>query len=77
MTGNIKIIIDGYKIYQYLLLISGDPFISCRPFVPEDLCRPNPCGQGAICTPGHDNTGKERPVCRCVKILLKHARFLN
>ncbi|XP_070504561.1 neurogenic locus notch homolog protein 3 isoform X3 [Chironomus tepperi] len=45
--------------------MTGDPFISCRPFVPEDLCRPNPCGNNAICTPGHDNTGKERPVCSC------------
>ena len=32
---------------------------------PGDLCEPNPCGINAICTPGHDNTGKERPVCTC------------
>lgn len=31
----------------------------------EDLCRPNPCGTNAQCVPGHDNTGKERPVCTC------------
>lgn len=30
-----------------------------------DLCEPNPCGVHAVCTPGHDNTGKERPVCTC------------
>ena len=30
-----------------------------------DLCEPNPCGSNAICTPGHDNTGRERPVCTC------------
>ncbi|XP_043283202.1 neurogenic locus notch homolog protein 3 [Venturia canescens] len=45
--------------------MTGDPFISCRPFEPADLCKPNPCGENAICTPGHDNTGKERPVCTC------------
>jgi hypothetical protein len=31
------------------------------------LCSPNPCGTQAICTPGHDNTGKQRPVCTCPK----------
>lgn len=45
--------------------MTGDPFVSCRPFVPDDLCRPNPCGTNAQCVPGHDNTGKERPVCTC------------
>ncbi|XP_051175815.1 neurogenic locus notch homolog protein 1 [Leptopilina boulardi] len=45
--------------------MTGDPFTSCRPFTPEDLCEPNPCGVNAKCTPGHDNTGKERPVCTC------------
>jgi hypothetical protein len=45
--------------------MTGDPFISCRKFVPEDLCRPNPCGQNAICTPGFDRTQRERPVCTC------------
>ncbi|KAH0549335.1 neurogenic locus notch homolog protein 3 [Cotesia glomerata] len=45
--------------------MTGDPFKFCRPFEPEDLCRPNPCGENAICTPGHDNHGKERPVCTC------------
>ena len=29
--------------------IQGDPFVSCRPFTPEDLCRPNPCGANAYC----------------------------
>uniref|UniRef100_A0A0K8SUK5 Protein lin-12 n=1 Tax=Lygus hesperus TaxID=30085 RepID=A0A0K8SUK5_LYGHE len=46
--------------------MTGDPFIRCRPFVKEDLCIPNPCGQNAQCTPGHDRTGKERPVCTCL-----------
>lgn len=32
----------------------------------EDLCIPNPCGTNAQCVPGHDNTGKERPVCTCL-----------
>ncbi|KAK0166733.1 hypothetical protein PV327_004222 [Microctonus hyperodae] len=45
--------------------MTGNPFISCRPFEPEDHCKPNPCGENAVCTPGHDNTGKERPVCTC------------
>lgn len=45
--------------------MTGNPFVSCRPFEPRDLCEPNPCGSNAICTPGHDNTGKERPVCTC------------
>jgi hypothetical protein len=45
--------------------MTGDPFISCRKFVPEDLCRPNPCGTNAICTPGYDRTQRERPVCTC------------
>lgn len=30
-----------------------------------DLCEPNPCGTNAKCTPGHDRTGAERPVCTC------------
>lgn len=47
--------------------MTGDPFVSCRPFTPEDLCSPNnPCGTNAKCTPGHDNTGRERPVCTCL-----------
>ncbi|XP_008211018.3 neurogenic locus notch homolog protein 2 isoform X1 [Nasonia vitripennis] len=44
---------------------TGDPFTFCRPFTDEDLCTPNPCGLGAECRPGHDNTGKKRPVCTC------------
>merc|ERR1712115_308486 len=45
---------------------TGDPFVSCRPFTPEDLCRPNPCGPNAYCKPGIDNrTGEDRPVCLC------------
>jgi len=40
--------------------------VSCRPFTPEDLCRPNPCGPNAYCKPGIDNrTGEDRPVCLC------------
>jgi len=46
--------------------MTGDPFVRCRPFTKEDLCIPNPCGQNAQCVPGHDNTGKERPVCTCL-----------
>merc|ERR1712115_273131 len=43
---------------------TGDPFVSCRPFTPEDLCRPNPCGPNAYCKPRIDNrTGEDRPVC--------------
>lgn len=45
--------------------MTGNPFVHCRNFEPRDLCEPNPCGIDAICTPGHDNTGKERPVCSC------------
>lgn len=45
--------------------MTGNPFVSCRLFEPRDLCEPNPCGTNAICTPGHDNTGRERPVCTC------------
>ncbi|XP_029178983.1 neurogenic locus notch homolog protein 3 [Nylanderia fulva] len=45
--------------------MTGNPFVSCRLFEPRDLCEPNPCGSNAICTPGHDNTGRERPVCTC------------
>ncbi|GBP39332.1 hypothetical protein EVAR_24312_1 [Eumeta japonica] len=44
---------------------TGDPFSYCRPFVAQDLCEPNPCGTNAKCTPGHDRTGAERPVCTC------------
>jgi len=45
---------------------TGDPFVSCRPFTPQDLCEPNPCGPNAFCKPGTDNlTGEDRPVCLC------------
>ncbi|XP_021954599.1 adhesive plaque matrix protein 2 [Folsomia candida] len=44
---------------------TGHPFQQCRRQTPEDLCHPNPCGTNAICTPGHDNTGSDRPVCTC------------
>jgi len=45
---------------------TGDPFVSCRPFTPADLCSPNPCGPNAYCKPGTDNlTGEDRPVCLC------------
>lgn len=46
--------------------MTGDPFVRCRPFTKADLCEPNPCGTNAICVPGHDNTGRERPVCNCL-----------
>ncbi|XP_018323516.1 adhesive plaque matrix protein 2 [Agrilus planipennis] len=46
--------------------MTGNPFVSCRPFTKEDLCEPNPCGQNAKCTPGHDRYNKERPVCTCL-----------
>lgn len=42
-----------YLIYIRVILIRGD------------LCEPNPCGANAKCTPGHDRTGAERPVCTC------------
>ncbi|XP_035776327.1 neurogenic locus notch homolog protein 3-like isoform X2 [Anopheles albimanus] len=45
--------------------MTGDPFISCRPFTKEDLCNPNPCGTNAVCTPGYDRSNQERPVCTC------------
>lgn len=45
--------------------MTGDPFVSCRPFTKEDLCNPNPCGTNAVCTPGYDKTNRERPVCTC------------
>lgn len=35
-------------------------------FSSEDLCEPNPCGANAICIPGHDRSGQERPVCNCL-----------
>jgi len=45
---------------------TGDPFVSCRPFTPEDLCYPNPCGSNSYCKPGIDKrTGEDRPVCLC------------
>ncbi|XP_014249775.1 neurogenic locus notch homolog protein 2 [Cimex lectularius] len=46
--------------------MTGDPFVSCRPFEKSDLCIPNPCGTNAQCTPGHDRSGNERPVCTCL-----------
>ncbi|XP_063698652.1 neurogenic locus notch homolog protein 3 isoform X1 [Culicoides brevitarsis] len=46
--------------------MTGDPFVRCRPFTKEDLCIPNPCGANAQCVPGHDRSGKERPVCTCL-----------
>ncbi|XP_055644665.1 neurogenic locus notch homolog protein 3 [Toxorhynchites rutilus septentrionalis] len=45
--------------------MTGDPFVSCRPFTKEDLCSPNPCGVNAMCTPGYDRSNRERPVCTC------------
>lgn len=45
--------------------MTGDPFVSCRPFTKEDLCNPNPCGTNAVCTPGYDRINRERPVCTC------------
>ncbi|XP_018012722.1 neurogenic locus notch homolog protein 3 [Hyalella azteca] len=44
---------------------TGHPFESCRPFDRSELCRPNPCGSNADCTPGHDRDGNDRPVCTC------------
>ncbi|GBP10655.1 hypothetical protein EVAR_101375_1, partial [Eumeta japonica] len=38
----------------------------CKNTCDADLCEPNPCGTNAICIPGHDNTGRERPVCNCL-----------
>ncbi|XP_067015307.2 adhesive plaque matrix protein 2 [Anabrus simplex] len=45
--------------------MTGNPFQYCRPFTKQDLCDPNPCGGNAICQPGYDNTGNDRPVCTC------------
>ncbi|ERL90523.1 neurogenic locus notch homolog protein 1 isoform X1 [Dendroctonus ponderosae] len=47
--------------------MTGDPFVSCRPFDSHDLCEPNPCGSNAYCEPGFEtrNPAKERPVCFC------------
>jgi hypothetical protein len=44
---------------------TGDPFVSCRQFTQEDLCSPNPCGQNAVCRPGSDRSGNDKPVCTC------------
>ncbi|XP_019877759.1 slit homolog 1 protein isoform X2 [Aethina tumida] len=46
--------------------MTGNPFVSCRPFTSQDLCEPNPCGANAKCQPGFDRTNKERPVCTCL-----------
>ncbi|KAK3913971.1 Neurogenic locus notch-like protein 1 [Frankliniella fusca] len=46
--------------------MTGDPFVSCRPFEKRDLCDPNPCGENAQCQPGYDRSGKDRPVCTCL-----------
>jgi len=43
----------------------GHPFDECKPFDIRDLCRPNPCGRNADCTPGKDRSGDDRPVCTC------------
>merc|ERR1719397_95492 len=43
----------------------GDPFILCRTL--SSLCNPNPCGTNAICRPGKDDYGENRPVCSCPK----------
>ena len=29
------------------------------------MLQPNPCGEGAECTPGNDRSGSDRPVCLC------------
>ncbi|TRY80939.1 hypothetical protein TCAL_04725 [Tigriopus californicus] len=44
---------------------TGDPFRSCREFNRDDLCKPNPCGVDAICQPGYNNRGSDKPVCTC------------
>ncbi|CAB4057393.1 unnamed protein product [Lepeophtheirus salmonis] len=44
---------------------TGDPFVSCREFNKQDLCKPDPCGDGALCQPGTDRSGNSRPVCTC------------
>lgn len=46
-----------YRFSQFFIIFN---------LISEDLCEPNPCGENAKCTPGHDNTGKERPVCTCL-----------
>ncbi|CAG0885574.1 unnamed protein product [Cyprideis torosa] len=44
---------------------TGHPFDFCRPFRPEEICIPNPCGVNAQCAPGKDNQGNDRAVCTC------------
>ncbi|CAL8079227.1 unnamed protein product [Orchesella dallaii] len=44
---------------------TGHPFTECRRQKPQDLCSPNPCGTNAVCRPGYDNSGRDRPVCTC------------
>lgn len=51
---------------SYVLFHSIDTNIYPNYVLLDDLCEPNPCGANAKCQPGHDNTGKERPVCTCL-----------
>jgi len=44
---------------------TGHPFDRCRPFDKSDLCNPDPCGSNAMCKPGTDRSGNDRPVCFC------------
>jgi hypothetical protein len=43
----------------------GDPFVNCQKNVPKNVCRPNPCGNNAVCTPKFDRNHQEKAVCTC------------
>ena len=45
--------------------LGGSCAPSTRSSSTRSLCHPNPCGEGAECNVGEDNTGKPRPICTC------------
>lgn len=55
--------------------MTGDPFVSCRPFTKEDLCIPNPCGTNAQCVPGHDNSGNVKSNIKFILFLVIYKIF--
>ncbi|XP_018012714.1 neurogenic locus notch homolog protein 1 isoform X2 [Hyalella azteca] len=40
---------------------TGDPFVACRRFDPQELCQPSPCGANTNCRVEND-----RAVCSCI-----------
>ncbi|XP_066980062.1 uncharacterized protein [Macrobrachium rosenbergii] len=40
---------------------TGDPFVTCRRFDPQELCSPSPCGRNTNC-----KVRNERAVCSCI-----------